>query len=50
MEIFTVPSTAMQEGVVRQVLPSPTLQGMPLASQGLSLAFVALNTQELHWR
>lgn len=36
--------------VVGQVLPSPTLRGTPLASQGPSLALAALNTQQFHWR
>lgn len=47
---FIVSSTAMQEDAMGQVIPSGTLQGMPLASQGSSLALAALNTQRLHWR
>lgn len=48
MGIFTVASTAMQEDVVGQVLPSSTPRGMSLASQGPSLALAALHTQQLH--
>lgn len=50
MEIFTVSSTAVQEDAVGQVLPSSTLRGMPLASQGPSLALAASNPQQFHWR